>query len=78
MKKEIEIAIQLIEWFKELLGYTNDKFLEYMNNNNVWSILNDTELLRGCIWAEEEDVIKLLGRYLSEDEQHKIISRYNS
>lgn len=62
MSEKIEIAIQLIEWFKELSGYTDDKFLEYMNRNNVWSIFDDMELLLGCVWDEEEDVVRLLGR----------------
>lgn len=77
MKTEVEMGIQLIEWFKSLVGFNQEDFLDYMNKNNVWSLLDDTELIKGCMWAEEEDIITIFGRFLAKDEQSKIISRYN-
>lgn len=61
---EIEIGIQLIEWFKTLSGLNNEQFLVYMNTHRLWNILNDTSVVNGCMWAEEEDVMALFGRYL--------------
>lgn len=78
MRTEVELGVQIIEWFKEITGFSNQQFLDYMNKNDVWSILNDTSIIKGCMWAEESDIINLLGRFLTKDEQHNIISRYNS
>lgn len=61
---EIEIGIQLIEWFKTLSGLSNEQFLTYMNTHHLWNILNDTSVIKGCIHAEEEDIMNLFGRYL--------------
>lgn len=61
---EIEIVIQLIEWFKTLSGLSNEQFLTYMNTHHLWNILNDTSVIKGCMHAEEEDIIALFGRYL--------------
>lgn len=77
MSQEIEIGVQVIEWFRELTEFETPAFLDYMNKNNVWDILNDTSIIKGCMWAEEEDIIGLLGRFLTKDEQHSIISRHN-
>lgn len=32
---EIEIGIQLIEWFKTLSGLNNEQFLVYMNTHRL-------------------------------------------
>lgn len=77
MTTEVEMGVQLIEWFKSLTGYTLNDFLTYMNKNNAWAILDDTELVKGCIWAEEEDIISIFGRFLTKDERLNIISRNN-
>lgn len=69
MIAEVEIGVQLLEWFKELSGFSNKEFLDYMNKNNAWDLLNDTSLVEGCIWAEEEDIINIFGRFLTKDEQ---------
>lgn len=61
---EIEIGIQLIEWFKTLSGLSNEQFLTYINTHHLWDILNDTSVIKGCIHAEEEDVMNLFGRHL--------------
>lgn len=63
MATEVEIGVQLLEWFKELSGLNNKDFLDYMNKNNVWNLLNDVDLIKGCIWAEEEDILNLFGRF---------------
>lgn len=78
MGENVEIGVQLIEWFKDLTGFDAATFLDYMNKNNVWDILNDASVVKGSMWAEEEDIINLLGRFLTKDEQHNIISRNNS
>lgn len=78
MLPEVEISVQLIEWFKELTGYSFNDFLAYMNKNNLWTLLDDKELIKGCIWAEEEDIINIFGRFMTEDERLNIISRNNS
>ena len=62
---EIEIGIQLIEWFKTLSGLSNEQFLTYMNTHHLWDILNDTSVIKGCMHAEEEDVMALFDRYLN-------------
>ena len=49
MNTEVEIGVQVIEWFKELTGFNTTEFLEYMNKNNVWDILNDRSVVEGCI-----------------------------
>lgn len=72
------MCVQLVEWFKELAGFTDEQFLDYMNKNNVWDILNDDNLILGCISAEEEDIITLFGGYLSKDERLNIISQYST
>ena len=78
MNTEVERGVQVIEWFKELTGFNTTEFLEYMNKNNVWDILNDRSVVEGCMWAEEDDILGLLGRFLTKDEKHNIISRNNS
>ena len=78
MNREIVMAVQIVEMFRELTGYNTEEFLNYMNSYNVWSILDNKEVLLGCMWADEEDIINLLGRFLTRDERFKIISRYNS
>ena len=78
MSTEVEIGVQVIEWFKELTGFNTTEFLEYMNKNNIWNILNDRSVVEGCMWAEEDDILGLLGRFLTKDEKHNIISRNNS
>lgn len=78
MIAEVEIGVQLLEWFKELSGFSNKEFLDYMNKNNAWDLLNNTSLVKGCMWAEEEDIINIFGGFLTKDEQFNIISRNNS
>ena len=77
MPTEVEMGVQLIEWFKSLTGFTLSEFLTYMNKNNAWDMLNDAELIKGCIWAEEEDIMSIFGRFLTKDERLDIISRHN-
>lgn len=77
MNVEVEMGVQLVEWFKDLTGFDTESFLEYMNKNNIWEILDDASIVKGCMWAEEEDIINLFGRFLTKDERHKIISRNN-
>lgn len=74
---EISMGLQLIEMFRELTGYSMEQFLNYMNKYNVWDILNNKDVVMGCMWAEEEDIINMLGRFLTKDERLKIISRNN-
>lgn len=78
MSDYIEIGVQVIEWFKELTGFDTATFLEYMNKNNVWDILNDRSVVEGCMWADEEDILDLLGRFLTKEERLSILSRINS
>lgn len=78
MSDYIEIGVQVIEWFKELTGFDTATFLEYMNKNNVWDILNDRSVVEGCMWAEEDDILGLLGRFLTKDEKFNILARINS
>ena len=68
MIAEVEIGVQLLEWFKELSGFSNKEFLDYMNKNNAWDLLNNTSLVKGCMWAEEEDIINIFGQFLTKDE----------
>lgn len=77
MNTEVEIGVQVIEWFKELTGFNTTEFLEYMNKNNVWDILNDRSVVEGCMWAGEEDILDLLGRFLTKEERLDILSRIN-
>lgn len=69
MIAEVEIGVQLLEWFKELSGFSNKEFLDYMNKNNAWDLLNNTSLVKGCMWAEEEDIINIFGKFLTQDER---------
>lgn len=79
MDDYITLSIQLLEWFKELVGFSDDEFVKYMNENDIWKILDDRENITAyAISAEEEDVVILFGGGLSKDEQYKIISRYHS
>lgn len=75
---EITIAVQIIEWFKEITGFSNQQFLDYMNKNDVWSILNDTSIIKGCMWAEESDIINLLGQHLTPLDRHRILLKLNT
>lgn len=74
----IEIGIQCLEWFKQLAGFTDEQFLDYMNKNNAWEMLNERSVIMGCMWLEAEDIVYIFGRYLTEDERLNIISRNNS
>lgn len=78
MSDYIEIGVQVIEWFKELTGFNTTEFLEYMNKNNVWNILNNKSVIEGCMWADEADILDLLGQFLTKEERLSIISRINS
>lgn len=78
MNTEVEIGVQIIEWFKDITGFDTATFLEYMNKNNVWNILNDKSVIEGCMWADEEDILDLLGKFLTKEEKHNILSRINS
>ena len=49
-----------------------------MNKNNVWDILNNKSVIEGCMWAEEEDILDLLGKFLTKEQRLCIISRINS
>ncbi len=73
-----ELGITFLESFKRISGFSESQFVQYMNNNNMWDILNDTHLIRGLMGADIEDIVEIIGRYLSLDERHNIISRYNS
>lgn len=74
----VELTIDLMESFREIAGWSNNTFLDYMNTNNNWSILNDEMLMRGLIGADIEDYVEIFGRSLSKHEQDNIISRYYS
>lgn len=74
----VDLGIDLLESFRKITSWTNDQFLEYMNANNNWDILNNESIIRGLIGADIEDYVAIFGRYLSEHEQNNIISRYNS
>lgn len=74
----IEIGVQVIEWFKDLTGFDTATFLEYMNKNNVWDILNNKSVIEGCMWADEEDILDLLGQFLTKEERLGILARINS
>ena len=78
LSNHIEIGVQVIEWFKDLTGFDTATFLEYMNKNNLWNILNNKSVIEGCMWADEEDILDLLGRFLTKEEKLNIISRINS
>lgn len=73
----VDLGIDLLESFKKITSWTNDQFLEYMNANNNWDILNDESIIRGLIGADIEDYVAIFGRYLSEHEQNSIILQYN-
>ena len=49
-----------------------------MNKNNVWDILNNKSVVEGCMWADEDDILALLGQFLTKEEKHNILSRINS
>ena len=74
----IQIGIQILEQFKNISGYTNEQFLQYMNDNNTWEIFNNEDLVQGFMWAEDDDIVDIIGRYLPIYERDNIISRYNS
>lgn len=73
----LEISVQVLEWFKQLTGFTNREFTEYMNKYNMWAILDNQLLMESFIYADERDIIQILGKYLSKEEQDKIISQNN-
>lgn len=77
MSDYIEIGVQVIEWFKDLTGFDTATFLEYMNKNNIWDILNNKSVIEGCMWAEEEDILDLLGKFLTKEERLGILARIN-
>lgn len=74
----VNLGIELLESFKNIVDWPNDKFLDYMNANNNWDILNNETILRSLIGADIEDYVAIFGRYLSEHEQNNIVSRYYS
>lgn len=78
MEHTITMTVQIIEFLREILGYNLKDFLNHMNKNNLWEIFNNTDVINGCMWAEAEDILELFRGDLTENEQHNIISRYNS
>lgn len=69
----IEIGIQCLEWFKQLAGFTDEQLLDYMNKNNAWEMLNEKDIMLGCMWLDMESIVYIFGRYLTEDERQGII-----
>lgn len=72
------LAITFLESLKDIAKWSNEQLLDYMNKNNAWELLSDDMLMRGLIGADIDDIVEIIGGYLTQDEQDNIISRYNS
>lgn len=77
-KEEIAtgIAVSLLTVFEEILKVSNISFIEYMNNNDKWSILNDDDLLLKSKDLDVVSVLNLFGTAFSEEEKKRFMTAY--
>lgn len=74
--KQIDNAVNIINGFLEVTGFTDDQFENYMKKNNLWSKL-DTNSIVFSSWMEPEHYLNILGDGLSQHEKDAMINRFN-
>lgn len=72
----INIGIAVLELFKDMVGFNDKQFIEYMNKNNIWNELNDTHAINGCMCANKIDILCLFGEGLDMSEKKRIAAKY--
>ena len=55
-------------------NYSDGQFVDYMNKNDLWNILDD-ETLVFSPWMEPEHYLNILGKGLSDKEKKEALSR---
>lgn len=71
-----ELAVIFIESFRSITQYSNSELLGYMNRTDAWKIFDDEDILCGLMVADIEDVVEIIGMYLTREEQLRIIDAY--
>ena len=78
-RKDKEMRATIIDWFQEITGYSNVEYEQYLNKNNkVRKLLNNASVIRGCVWAEAEDILNLFGAFIPIEERERMLKEYNS
>ncbi len=57
----IQSAISVLEWFRQASHYDDEELLEYLNEFDLWQLLNDKEEMKRLSHAEVEEVIEKIG-----------------
>lgn len=75
---ETKVATMTLISLKEILSWVGKDLVEYMDENNLWVLFDDSDLMVGTMNSGLEDTLVFFGGGLSEDEKCEIVSRYNS
>ena len=72
--KQLVSALNIVKGFISVANYTDEQFVDYMNRNSLWHVLDDKKLTFSP-WMEPEHYLDVLGKGLSDNEKAEILSR---
>lgn len=75
---DICVSVSLLEELDEALKVVGRNLVEYMNENDLWKLLDDEVVIFTLIETGIKEDMELFGGGLSEDERNKIISWHDS
>lgn len=71
-----KITVSILSFLEENISFIGKDFIDYMNQNDLWVLLDDSGLLKGLMCSDLNEILDFFGTGLSEDEKNTIMSRY--
>ena len=72
--KQLISALNIVKGFISVTDFTDRQFVDYMNKNKLWGLLDDKNLVFSP-WMEPGHYLKALGQGLSDQEKSDILNR---
>ena len=72
--KQLLSALNIVKGFISVTDFTDRQFVDYMNRNKLWGVLDDKDLVYSP-WMEPGHYLNVLGQGLSDQEKAEILSR---
>ena len=72
--KHLIDALNIVKGFIAVTNYSDSQFVDYMNKNKLWGLLDDDNIVFSP-WMEPEHYLNALGQGLTDREKTEILSR---
>ena len=72
--RQLNSALNIVKGFIAVMNYSDAQFVDYMDKNDLWSVLDDKNLVFSP-WMEPEHYLNILGKGLSDSEKKEALSR---